>query len=286
MRLAVAIGAAVLAYLALGPVIVSPFWLIAPAVLFVGLMVLHLRIDKRRQFAGRAVRYYELGLKRLSDQWSGSGNPGDAFADANHPYASDLDLFGRGSLFELISTARTYEGEATLASWLKYPACARVRPGCVRGGSRTCAQRRPAGNSNAARRGDPLGGASEAPRGLGVSRSTHYFPGARIIAFLLAVTAVATFGGYWAGLWTSSVFLSAFLLGQVFAGASIPETRHILSSLHARAHDLTLLSALLAEVEKASFSSEKLKAIQASVQFDGRPASARIAPARTPARPP
>ena len=39
-----------------------------------------------------------------------------------HPYAQDLDLFGIGSLFELLSTARTHAGERTLASWLLEPA--------------------------------------------------------------------------------------------------------------------------------------------------------------------
>lgn len=33
-------------------------------------------------------------------------------------YANDLDLFGRGSLFELLSLARTRTGEDTLARWL------------------------------------------------------------------------------------------------------------------------------------------------------------------------
>ena len=37
-------------------------------------------------------------------------------------YADDLDLFGAGSLFELISVARTLPGEAMLADWLKSPA--------------------------------------------------------------------------------------------------------------------------------------------------------------------
>lgn len=277
MRLFVAIAAAVLAYLAFGPVIVSAFWLIVPAVLFVGLMVLHLRIDKRRQFAGRAVRYYEQGLKRLSDQWAGSGNSGDAFADAGHPYASDLDLFGRGSLFELISTARTYEGEATLAAWLKYPASreeGRLRQGAVRELAPNVDQRETLMLLGEEIRSEvqakPLADWAAAP-------PTPYFPGARIIAFLFAVTAVAAFGGYWAGMWGSSVFLIAFLLGQLFAGALFQKTRLVLSSLQARAHDLTLLSSLLAEVEKATFTSDKLKAIQASIQFNGKPASARIA---------
>ncbi|HEY3739777.1 MAG TPA: hypothetical protein VGL53_08030 [Bryobacteraceae bacterium] len=277
MRLFVAIAAAVLAYLAFGPVIVSALWLIVPAVLFVGLMILHLRIDKRRQFAGRAVRYYEQGLKRLSDEWAGSGNFGDAFADPTHPYAGDLDLFGRGSLFELISTARTYEGEATLASWLKYPATreeARLRQGAVRELMPNVDQRETLMLLGEEIRSEvqakPLADWAAAP-------PTPYFPGAPIVAFLFAVTAVAAFGGYWAGRWGSSVFLIAFFAGQLFAVAFFQKTRFILSNLHARAHDLTLLSSLLAEVEKATFTSEKLKSIQASIQFNGKPASARIA---------
>ncbi|MGH9242311.1 MAG: MutS-related protein, partial [Vicinamibacterales bacterium] len=40
----------------------------------------------------------------------------------HHLYAHDLDLFGRGSLFELLSVAATPAGEETLAAWLKSPA--------------------------------------------------------------------------------------------------------------------------------------------------------------------
>jgi MutS domain V len=42
--------------------------------------------------------------------------------DDSHPYAADLDLFGRASLFELLCTARTRAGQETLAAWLKAPA--------------------------------------------------------------------------------------------------------------------------------------------------------------------
>ena len=43
----------------------------------------------------------------------------------DHPYARDLDLFGPGSLFQLIDTARTESGEETLADWLRAPADSR-----------------------------------------------------------------------------------------------------------------------------------------------------------------
>jgi len=46
------------------------------------------------------------------------GEPGERFRDDRHVYANDLDLFGTGSLFELLSLARTYTGEETLARWL------------------------------------------------------------------------------------------------------------------------------------------------------------------------
>jgi hypothetical protein len=48
----------------------------------------------------------------------GTGEPGTRFRDEHHPYAFDLDLFGSGSVFELLSTARTRDGEEALAGWL------------------------------------------------------------------------------------------------------------------------------------------------------------------------
>lgn len=65
---------------------------------------------------------YDRGLARLADRWAGTGEPGARFRDDHHVYANDLDLFGPGSLFELLSTARTRAGEAMLARWLTVPA--------------------------------------------------------------------------------------------------------------------------------------------------------------------
>ena len=48
----------------------------------------------------------------------GTGATGERFRDSRHPYADDLDVFGAGSLFQLISGARTPMGEARLAAWL------------------------------------------------------------------------------------------------------------------------------------------------------------------------
>ncbi len=74
--------------------------------------------DSGAQPTARAVAYYERGLARIEDRWIGTGEPGIRFIDEHHAYAEDLNLFGPGSLFELLSTARTNVGEDELASWL------------------------------------------------------------------------------------------------------------------------------------------------------------------------
>jgi hypothetical protein len=101
---------------------VSGWWLALPGLVFAFLLTSHDRVLRARSAAARLVTFYDHGLARLAERWAGNGEPGDRFRDDTHPYATDLDLFGRGSLFELLSIGRTRAGEETLAAWLKQPA--------------------------------------------------------------------------------------------------------------------------------------------------------------------
>jgi hypothetical protein len=92
--------------------------LLIPFAVFVALVVAHDRVIRRMAKFVRVTEFYSRGLARLEDKWTGTGESGDRFFDAAHPYARDLDLFGKGSLFELLCTARTRAGEETLARWL------------------------------------------------------------------------------------------------------------------------------------------------------------------------
>jgi hypothetical protein len=100
---------------------ISPWWLAAPVVVFVGIASYHTRVLRARELAERAADFYERGLARVEDRWSGSGETGDRFNDPHHVYSADLDLFGKGSLFQLLSSARTRMGEDVLAQWLLAP---------------------------------------------------------------------------------------------------------------------------------------------------------------------
>jgi MutS domain V len=89
-----------------------------PLILFVVLAVIQERLLNSIRYRGRAIAFYERGIARLTGQWAGKGETGERFLNSEHPYARDLDLFGTGSLFEYLSTARTRAGEETLAQWL------------------------------------------------------------------------------------------------------------------------------------------------------------------------
>ena len=112
----------------------SALWMLPPVAGFLWAVAYHALLRRRRSRDGRIAHFYRQGLARLEDRWPGTGNRGERFGDLHHVYAADLDLFGEGSLFELLCTARTRMGEETLAQWLLAPAALselRQRQTCV-----------------------------------------------------------------------------------------------------------------------------------------------------------
>ncbi len=97
-------------------------WALVPAFLFVLLWLWENRLARQRSGAERGVAFFARGLARVEDRWSGKGDTGLAFFDPEHLYASDLDIFGVGSVFERLNEARTAPGQRRLADWLLAPA--------------------------------------------------------------------------------------------------------------------------------------------------------------------
>lgn len=121
VRLAIFVAGIIAAWLALYFDAFSGWWLLSPLALFVGVAVYHSGVRRARLLAERAAVFYRKGLARIEDRWIGQGQSGERFNDPHHVYAADLDLFGRGSVFELLATARTRTGETALANWLLSP---------------------------------------------------------------------------------------------------------------------------------------------------------------------
>src|ERR1035437_7514373 len=120
-KLAMAVCGVALVWLALARNAFSILWVLIPAAGFVLLVVIHEKLLKVLERRRRAARFFEKALARLDGNWAGTGEAGDRYSEAAHPYALDLDLFGKGSVFELLCTARTRIGEDRLAGGLKSP---------------------------------------------------------------------------------------------------------------------------------------------------------------------
>jgi MutS domain V len=111
----------ILAYLSFAKHFLPPVWFLLPIAVYLLLAAIHEQTLRARGRAETAAAYYRKGIARIEDRWPGTGQTGDRFRDTQHVYADDLDLFGQGSLFELLSTARLPMGENRLARWLLGP---------------------------------------------------------------------------------------------------------------------------------------------------------------------
>lgn len=253
------------------------FWLLPlPVAIFVGLIVYHERVVRSLACEKRAIAFYERGLARLDDRWAGSGETGDRFRDPAHPYADDLDVFGKGSLFQLLCAARTSAGEAMLANWLMAPADAA-----------TAEQRQAAIDDlrgrvdlreDLAMLGDDVR-AELHPDSLalwGTAPAVHLPAGTRIISFLMAVTTAALVIGYFLQAWSYRPVLIFILVQSGFAIWLRDRVLRILSAVDSPARDLHLLGEVLGRLEREEFTAPRLMALRAELETEGVPPSRQI----------
>lgn len=267
-----------IAWLAFGRSLLNGWLLLLPALLFVVLVVWHARTDRRQTLARRALRFYERGLLRLDDAWAGAGYDGAAFQNPGHIYAADLDLFGKGSLFELLSIARTATGEQTLAAWLLSPAPhdevlhrqSAVRELKIRLDLR----------EDVALLGDDVR-AEVHPESLiawSTAPAVSFPASAPPLGLVLAILTVAAVAAFFT---VKAVPISAILIALSLNAIFIASLRHrvteVLGSVETPARDLRILHTLIARLEQERFEAPKLAALQSLFILSGARASQRIA---------
>jgi hypothetical protein len=250
-------------------------FLVVPVAVFVVLAVLHDNLLRKLRLRGRAIAFYKRGLARLEDRWAGSGESGERFLDPLHAYARDLDLFGAGSLFELLCTARTRAGEETLAAWLLGAAPVDE-----------VLQRQEAVRDLKDRVGfrEQLFCLSETVR-LGVQPEALAAWGERKPIFGTRVTRVAT--RCLSALWILSLVVWAVwgmgdvavivsILNLAWAHRLYPRLQEGAESIEKAADGLEVLAGVLALLEREQFRSAKMLALQAALKRDGIEPSAAI----------
>lgn len=275
-RLGVFLAGLVLAWLAFRTHLLSAWWLVAPALLFAALMVLHEIILSRKRRAAAAAAYYRDGLDRLDHRWIGRGPSGECFADPKHPFAGDLDLFGDGSLFQLLCRARTSVGQETLARWLRQPASveeALLRQEAVRELAPALDLREDLAILG---EGDPsklhLQGLVNWQKAPGLLRS----PRLRALAVTLTIAALLA-GAAWAARLTGATPLLAVLLLQGIYRLRVQrQMRTVIGVTDMAMRDLPLMAGVLGRLETERFLTPHLQALRSRLDTDRMPPSRRL----------
>jgi len=277
LRLLVIISAASIAWLSLRSGRISPWWLILPLLAFLSLLILHERVRQARRRLNRAAAYYGRGIARIDDRWAGSGEPGSRFIDKSHVYAEDLDIFGKGSLFELLCTARTQAGEATLASWLTGPAepdFVRARQAAVGELRRQLDLREDLAvvgdHGLAGVNPDALVAWSTAPPSLN-SRSL------RVAAAVLACSVVISLVAWLVLDKGQAVFFLLALTEGILAFSARRNIRRVIEAVERPGQDLGLLAEVLGRLERERFAAARLVELRQALEVDGLPPSRQIA---------
>ncbi|MET0342061.1 MAG: DNA mismatch repair protein MutS [Polyangiales bacterium] len=89
---------------------------------FLAAVAWHARVLKQRHLVETRMAVHQRHLKRIAGSWQDLPSTGTEALPPTHPYASDIDLTGTGSLFQRIDVSQTVEGERALGAALASPA--------------------------------------------------------------------------------------------------------------------------------------------------------------------
>ncbi len=271
-KLAIIAAGLVLAWFCFHKQLLPSYWLLLPIGLYVVFAIFHEHVLRARSRAETAAAFYRKGIARIEDRWAGTGLTGERFRDEKHVYADDLDLFGRGSLFELLSTARLPMGENWLAKWLCFPS---PKP-AIRERQTLVAELRPKLDlhRDLAVTGEELRARLNPESLIGWAESASLLPGRawRSGAALLALAATAALIYYFRAqvAWP----LLAVLIVEIFFRRWL--RRHaeaVIEGISCNAEGLVLFAEILKKFEQEPFTSPRLQGFAAELKRDGQPAS-------------
>jgi hypothetical protein len=251
----------------------SLYWLLVPISLFIVLVIVHRRVVRVLNRTKRAISVYGRGLARMEDRWSGSGETGEEFKDPLHLYAEDLDILGEGSLFQLLSNARTNMGKQCLAGWLLNHAD--VQEIQERQAAVAELKSRLDFREDLAVSGEVERIAAKPEALIAWAREESSLKDGRWWALGLAILSIAALVFGFMVMWTP--FVIVLLINGIITSRARHRLEKIFAGVGDTHKDLDSLALLLRRIETETFESHRLQQLRARLLTHGLPPSACIA---------
>lgn len=86
--------------------------------IFAVVVIIHANKMELKEKLEAVLEFNEKGMKRLNGEYKTFQDIGEEFIEENHPFAQDIDIIGKNSLFQMINTTRTKSGRNKLAEIL------------------------------------------------------------------------------------------------------------------------------------------------------------------------
>lgn len=87
-------------------------------ILYLMLLKIHNKISYHKDLCMNIISINEDSINRVKGDWVNFKDKGDEFIDEKHPYSDDLDIFGKGSLYQYINSTFTFIGKETMRDTL------------------------------------------------------------------------------------------------------------------------------------------------------------------------
>ncbi|UNC91026.1 MutS family DNA mismatch repair protein [Candidatus Contubernalis alkaliaceticus] len=88
---------------------------------FIFFIVQHGGVKQHIDYLEKLIYINKMAIERLDGKWTSFPEDGVEYTDPGHPYSTDLNLFGQGSLFQHINSTSSFRGEKTLVEHLSSP---------------------------------------------------------------------------------------------------------------------------------------------------------------------
>ena len=89
-------------------------------IVFLYLLNLEIRLKRKTNFLKNLIIAHQIEIQLLNKNFKNI-KEGNEFIDKQHNFLSDLDIFGKRSIFQILNRTGTFTGRMKLAQWLTYP---------------------------------------------------------------------------------------------------------------------------------------------------------------------
>jgi hypothetical protein len=244
------------------------------------LVLLHARVEDRVAWFEALRIVNARGIEAIERHWDALPEaPAPSSVDiATHPYAIDLDLFGRASLFQLLGPAATTSGTETLAQWILEPApppevAARQEAVAELSGLDDWRERLAAyGLVGVDARGESL--ASFFSWAEGTAPPMPAYAAVRLAVYAILATAWPPFLLHVSGAWPNGIWTVPLLAGMVLSFFTAGHVTRAFDRAGAGERTLKRYAGVFAHIESRRFTAARLAGLQGRLAATGRPAAA------------